>query len=174
MHFDQEKSTRFSILIKILSSLGGLLFGLIICRMFFFPFTISDNSMEPHLNKEEIIIALKHISPQKDQVVIIESPVENDKLLVKRIIAIEGDTIEIRDKIIYINGNKFRPAWRVKTDDTRIFPMEFTFRDNMPAVKLDRDEYFVLGDNFDYSFDSRNFGPIHGDRIIGRIIYIFK
>ncbi len=41
----------------------------------------------------------------------------------------------------------------------------------MPAVKLEADEYFLLGDNLDYSFDSRTFGPVSRECIIGRIIF---
>jgi hypothetical protein len=49
--------------------------------------------------------------------------------------------------------------------------MGFSFRDNMPPVKLNRNEYFIMGDNFDNSFDSRVFGPISGKLIEGKIIY---
>jgi len=49
--------------------------------------------------------------------------------------------------------------------------MNFTFRDNMPAVKLSRNQYFVLNDDLDSGFDSRTLGVIPGSLIIGRIIY---
>jgi len=49
--------------------------------------------------------------------------------------------------------------------------MTFSFRDNMPQLKLEDDEWFVLCDNIDFGFDSREFGPIHKSNIIGRIIF---
>ncbi len=51
------------------------------------------------------------------------------------------------------------------------FPMKFSFRDNMPPVKLERGEYFMLSDNFNSSFDSRSFGPVKNENITGRVIY---
>ena len=49
--------------------------------------------------------------------------------------------------------------------------MNFTFRDNMPAVKLSRNQYFVLNDDLDRGFDSRTLGVIPGSLIIGRVVY---
>ena len=52
--------------------------------------------------------------------------------------------------------------------------MTFSFRDNMPAIKLKRNDFFVLGDNIDNGFDSRHFGKINEHLIIGEVIYKFK
>jgi type IV secretory pathway protease TraF len=55
--------------------------------------------------------------------------------------------------------------------DTRIFPMSFSYRDNYPVVKLKRSQIFVIGDNFDSSMDSRFFGPLDEDLLVGKLVY---
>jgi signal peptidase I len=104
-------------------------------------------------------------------IVLMDSPVEPDRVLVKRVISGEGDTVEVRNKVLYINNKKFDMPWKNRSIDKRIFPMNFTYRDNMPVIKLSRNQYFVLSDNLDHGYDSRNLGPISADSIIGKMIY---
>ena len=61
----------------------------------------------------------------------------------------------------------------MSSSDSRIFPEDFNHRDNMPLIKINKGEIFVVGDNYDYSFDSRDFGAISEELIIGRMIYKF-
>ncbi|MCP4131647.1 MAG: signal peptidase I [bacterium] len=175
MHYPNEKNSgsASAVLVKIAAVFGGIVLGLGICRIFLLPFTVSGSSMEPNLKKGEKIILTKIGTPEKGAVILINSPIENDRVLLKRIIAVYGDTVEVRNKIIYINDQKTRFSWKTLSSDKRIFPMNFTYRDNMPAVKLQRKEFFVIGDNLDYSFDSRAFGAINEDMIVGRMIYKF-
>ena len=106
--------------------------------------------------------------PEIGDIVLIKSPIEPEKVLLKRIIAKEGDTIEIRNKIFYRNDKKIKFTWKTTSTDKRIFPMKFTGRDNSASFRMKRKQYFLVGDNLDYSFDSRNFGPIDEEDIIGR------
>ena len=157
---------------KIIISFSGLLAGFLISRLFITPFTLNNNSMLPYLKKGDYTLILKYISPEKNDIFLIQSPVEPDKVILKRIIALNGDTIEIKNKIIFINNIKFKME-NIKSTDTRIFPEEFTYRDNMPLIKLNEGEYFILGDNIDFSNDSRTFGVINENLIIGKMIYKF-
>ncbi len=166
----QEKS-RFGIIIKIISAAGGIIAGFIICRFFFMPFRMPDSSMEPNLRAGEMLFILKHATPKRGDIVFIESPVEAGRGLIRRVVAAEGDTVEIKNKIFLINNTAFDFRWKTKSSDKRIFPMNFTFRDNMPAVKLSRNQYFVLNDDLDRGFDSRTLGVIPGGLVIGRVIY---
>lgn len=169
----QEKS-RFAVLGKILFAALGMLAGFIICRIFIVSFTMPDDSMLPGLKAGEFLLVLKHVTPAPGDIVMLDSPVEPGTVLIKRVAAVEGDTVEIRDRIIRINGAAADFKWKTKSADKRIFPMNFTYRDNMPAVKMNRNEYFVLCDNLDRGFDSRTLGIIPGGLISGRLIYRYQ
>ncbi len=156
---------------RIIYGLAGILAGFIACRLVLAGFTVSDISMNPNYRPGDRIYALKIGAPRVGDVVLVESPVEPGKYLLKRVAAAEGDVVEVRNRVLYINDERARFKWKTLMSDTRVFPMSFSRRDNMAAVKIERHGYFLLGDNLDYSLDSREFGPIGADGIIGRVIY---
>ena len=97
--------------------------------------------------------------------------IEHDDLI-KRVIGLGGETIEIRDCIVYIDGAKLEESYLPSRD------LELTnFSDrcggvNMDATKIESDEVFLIGDNRPQSFDSRMFGAIKKDLIIGQAFVI--
>jgi len=159
----------YPLMYKIVMASCGLIIGLILTRLCFFVMKVNSENMSPSLSRGELILVNRIASTSKGDIVAFNSPVEEGKLLLGRIIASEFDTVEIRDKRIFINGNALQLPQR--TAISMPFPMGFSFRDNMPPVKLNRNEYFIMGDNLDNSFDSRVFGPISGKLIEGKIIY---
>lgn len=158
-------------LAKGLLLIAGILLGLIIIRIWILPYTVSDNSMVPNLNAGDSIYIIKHITPAVGDIVIFESPIEPDKVLLKRVIAGEGDTVEIKNRILLINGETAAFSWKTIARDTRIFPMSFSYRDNFPIIKLKRKQLFLLGDNLDHSMDSRFFGPVNTESVIGKLLF---
>ena len=161
----------FTPLARGLLLLAGLLLGIILTRIWIVPYTVCDNSMMPNLKEGDSIYVIKHTTHSVGDIVLFESPIEPDKVLVKRIIAGEGDTVEIKNRILLINGQVAAFSWKTIAKDTRIFPMSFSYRDNYPIIKLKRKQLFLLGDNMDYSMDSRFFGPVHTESIIGKLLY---
>ncbi len=117
--------------------------------------------------------SLHIVETARGDIVLLDSPSEPGRVLIKRILSTAGDTVEIKNKMLYINNKQVKLKWRYRSTDKRIFPMSFTYRDNMPVVKLGRKEYFVLSDNLDEGYDSRALGLIRGDSIIGKMIYQF-
>jgi len=152
---------------------AGLMGGLLLSRLFFLPYTVNGNSMLPNFKPGNKIILMKHTDHDCGDIVLIENPVDRNKVLLKRIIAIPGNTVEINNRIFYKNGIKIKFNWQTLEKDKRNLPMNFCSRDNMPAVKLKKNEYFLLGDNLDSGFDSRSFGPVNKSQIIGKMIYLF-
>lgn len=157
--------------VRIIMGATGLILGFLLTRAFLTSFTVSDNSMTPAFADGDRILILKTSSPAPGDIVLFRSPSEPDRVLLKRVIAAEGDVIEVRNKVFYRNNQKMKFPWKTISSDERVFPMNFTYRDNVPAMKVGRKQYFVLGDNLDYSYDSRSFGLITGDGIIGRFLY---
>lgn len=152
----------------------GVIIGFAAARIIFISYRVSDDSMEPQFKRNTTVIILKFFNPMKGDAVLISAPSDKNRALLKRIAAAEDDIIEIRSKIIYINGKKDEQDQNRKSSDMRIFSANFTNRDNMPAVKLKRNEYFLINDNTDLSYDSREFGPVNKKNIIGKTIYSFK
>ncbi|MHB8963713.1 MAG: signal peptidase I [Saccharofermentanales bacterium] len=89
-----------------------------------------------------------------------------DKNIIKRVIGIPGDSIEIKDGKVYRNGEMLEEAY-LQEDNTGERTAEYS------KVTLDKDEYYVLGDHRSVSLDSRTFGPITKDRIIGEVLIRF-
>lgn len=96
---------------------------------------------------------------------------------IKRCIAIEGQTVEIRDKIVFVDGKKFPDSVLGKHIDSHIMPKDYKEegvlppgsgnRDNYGPVTVPKDHVFAMGDNRDISKDSRYLGFIPKDRILG-------
>jgi signal peptidase I len=110
----------------------------------------------------------------------------------KRIMALPGDTIEIRENRVIVNGraipvrdlNPADFAWvptghpmgsTVQNEDGHwiAFTPGKSERRNLPPIRMLDGQYFVLGDNRDDSEDSREFGPVSGDLLLGRVIATF-
>jgi signal peptidase I len=118
-------------------------------------------SMEPNLSAYQRLIIDKisyHLhSPYRNDIVVVDLP-GMDEMLVKRIVGLPGETIELRNGYVLIDGQPLKES----------FPHELSLQ-NLPPIRLGPLEYFVLGDNRDNSNDSRSFGPIHRESIIGRV-----
>lgn len=118
-------------------------------------------SMEPSLFERQRLIIDKITyyfrAPDRNDIVVIKRP-EMDELLVKRIIGLPGEKVEIRDGYVFINGNRLPEP----------FP-HGQYPQNIPAYTLGPVEYYVLGDNRGNSNDSRAFGPILREDILGRV-----
>ncbi len=105
--------------------------------------------------KKEKILKFKH--PKRGDVVIFRYPNDPKYMFIKRCIGIPGDIIEIKDKILYINGKKIDESY-VFHKDIRTIPREYSPRDNFGPVKVPENHIFVMGDNRDFSADSRFWG----------------
>ena len=96
------------------------------------------------------------------------SPENPDLRLVKRVIGLPGETVEVRHRDVYINGRKLPEPYAVHTD-----PVEFARRDNYGPVTLGPDRFFMMGDNRDNSNDSRFWGPAPRQNFIGRPLFVY-
>lgn len=95
------------------------------------------------------------------------SQIEHDDLI-KRVIGLGGETIEIRDCIVYIDGKKLEETYLPSRDMGLENLSDRCGVVSMPVTTIENDEVFLVGDNRPQSFDSRMFGPIKKDLIIGQ------
>ena len=116
---------------------------------------------------------------QRQDIVVCKAPREPEILLVKRVVGLPGDTLEIRDKTIYINAQPLDEPYK-KHSDPNVYPggnsnplFGNSQRDNYKAITIPPDSYFVMGDNRDDSLDSRFWGFLPKDHIVGRPLIIF-
>lgn len=96
--------------------------------------------------------------------------ISKKRYLIKRVVGLPNETIEIRDKKVYINGSLLEESWANINNDMRILDSEVSSRDNFGPYIIGYNEYFVLSDNRDYGYDSRDFGSINFSLIDGKVI----
>ncbi len=128
--------------------------------------------------------------PQRGDVIVFNPPHEPDKNYVKRLVGLAGDTLEMRDKRLYLNGAPVYEPYAQHIDrrgDTEHTGMRWQSnhliasspsryrptRDNWGPIVVPRDRYFVLGDNRDNSEDSRYWGFVRRDAIRGRPWFVY-
>lgn len=128
------------------------------------PVKVNGTSMYPTLKGNEVMLLNKLGKIDRFDIVVLKIDEENDNLI-KRIIGLPGETIEIKDNHIYINDELL--------EDTYGYGVTY----NIDKVILEEDEYFILGDNRQVSLDSRVFGKIKRKEIKGTtnfVLFPFK
>ncbi len=123
---------------------------------------VEGQSMEPNLEDGQRLLvnklAYRFGEPERGDIVVIDSPRGTPEKLIKRIVGMPGETIELRSGRVYIDGQLL---------EERYHPM-IGMRPH-PRTVVPPNHYFLLGDNRDHSGDSRVWGPVHRDLIVGRV-----
>jgi signal peptidase I len=141
-------------------------------------FTQPNSAMEPTvLNGEKFAVdvkAYKKAAPGRSDVVVFH---HGDILLLKRVIAVPGDTIEGRDFQVVLNGAPLREDYAQHTakNSVPISPSS-SFLKTFGPTKVLPDHFFVMGDNRDFSDDSRDptFGTVSSTDVVGKAVRIVK
>jgi len=110
--------------------------------------------------------------PKKGDIVVFIYPEDRSKDFIKRVIATSGDTVEIRNKKIYLNGRLYKDNKGVYVDNF-ILPGSVQPRDNFGPVTIPPSSLFVMGDNRDQSYDSRFWGFVDLKDVLGKAIVIY-
>lgn len=112
---------------------------------------VEGQSMEPNYESHDYVIGYNFNQDySRGDVIIANSP--SNKLVIKRIIGLPGDTIYFEQGKLYINGEYYLEDYVSQTYNQSAF--------SMGELTLNEDEYFIVGDNRDVSLDSRNYGPV--------------
>ncbi|TSC95147.1 MAG: signal peptidase I [Parcubacteria group bacterium Licking1014_1] len=135
-------------------------------RYFLFqPFIVRGESMIPSFKSGDYLIvdevSYRFSDPQRGDVIIFKYPKDATQRFIKRIIGLPNETVEIKDgKVIISKDSRF-------VLDEKYLPVDLR-TEGETRVILGADEYFVLGDNRDYSYDSRRWGTVPRKHIIGK------
>ena len=101
-------------------------------------------------------------APHRGQVVVFNPPAGEGDALIKRVIGVPGDLVELRNDGVWINGQLL--------DEPYVNGQATSCNSACAPIRLDADAYFLMGDNRSSSLDSRSFGPVRADAIIGRVV----
>jgi signal peptidase I len=147
-------------------------------RFFVFqPFMVSGASMEPNYHSTDYLIidelSYRFNEPKRGDVIVFKYPKNPNFKYIKRVIGFPGETVEIKDAKVYITSN----------NTTSVLNESYLPEESITAwirgatygpITLGANEYFVLGDNRNYSADSRTWGTLPKDNIIGKVAFTFS
>lgn len=168
--YEKKKIVSSHMLKEVFGMIFGIFAAILLAAVLVFNVGMRTNvvgvSMEPALYNGQGILINRFIykisSPKKgDVIVFLPGGNQNAHLYVKRVSAVPGETVQIIDGILYVNGVPQEDEMYDKIEDPGIAENE---------IRLGSDEYFILGDNRNISEDSRsgNIGPVSIDTILGK------
>lgn len=191
-----------------LKSLGVAVLLFVILRSFLIQtFVITSGSMEQSLLVGDFLMVNRlaiggrvpltqirvpgYSEPRRGDVLVFDPPHEDELMLVKRLIGMPGDTLQMREKVLYRNGEAQvepyaeyldaggddRHPWMEWQEDHLVSTVDrgsyAPTRDNWGPIVIPDERYFMLGDNRDRSLDSRYWGLLEGWRFEGRVVFIY-
>lgn len=125
-------------------------------------FVVYETCMEPNFYEGERILVNKAAywfgEPERGDVVILHPPFNPELVYIKRVIALPGDTVEVREGVVYVNG------FPLDETDYIMEPPAYTY----PLTTVPEGEYFVLGDNRNNANDSHRGWTVPEDNIVGK------
>lgn len=132
------------------------------------PVRVEGTSMLPELRDQDRLFINKFAYHFEDisrgDVVVFHYPRDPSKSYIKRVIALPGDTLDIDDGRVYVNGRRVPEPY---------VPREYQDGRSQPEMVIPAKEYFVMGDHRSISSDSRDFGPVERDLIYGKAAFVY-
>lgn len=132
-------------------------------------FVIPSESMVPTLEVGDRVLANKFIyrftEPDRGDVVVFESVEQENQNLIKRVVGLPGDTVEVRDNTLFVNGE---PQDEPYLNSDVVGPQVPHNPETVPE-----DSYFFMGDNRANSYDSRSYGPVPEENLEGEAFMLF-
>ena len=136
---------------------------LLVNKLVYFKFdTERFSRIIPFWEADESNVSSPFRQPRFGEIIVFHFPREPKRDFVKRVIGLPGDAVEIVDGKVKVNGAIYHEPY-----------LNATFSDNMAPVTLQDREYFVMGDNRSHSNDSRNWGPVPEENVVGKVWLIY-
>lgn len=186
---DRRKKSALTVLREYIESFGiALILALIIKCSVVEAYKIPSGSMEDTLLIGDFLLANKFIygakvpllpvhlpalrEPKPGDIVIFKYPRNPKVNYIKRCVAVEGQTVQIKDKVLYIDGKRVPDPSLVKYTDPGTRSPRRDPRDNFGPFKVPKGHLFMMGDNRDNSADSRYWGPLPRELVLGKAMII--
>jgi len=183
----QEKRSRKSVAWEYIQAIIiAVILAFIIRRFVIQAYKIPSGSMLETLQIGDHILVNKFIyyfkDPQRGDILVFKYPKDKKRDFIKRVVGLPGDTLEIRDKGVYINGSPLDESYAVFKDSENIFNKNHPAyyidpyarnRDNFGPKVIPENNYFMMGDNRDFSQDSRYWGFLDRELIEGKALIIY-
>ncbi|HEY7624369.1 MAG TPA: signal peptidase I [Candidatus Limnocylindria bacterium] len=168
----EEASFSWRAILEIVQALALAVVISVVLNLFVVQVTeVRQRSMEETLEQNDRVLVSKVDyrlgSPQRGDIIVFNPPLPDATIpYVKRVIALAGETVDLRDGAVYVNGRPvdFAQAHGASLPQTPTITYPFT----VPAGEI-----WVMGDNRTFSSDSRSFGPVPVSNIIGKVILRF-
>ncbi len=132
---------------------------------------VQGSSMVPTFHTGDFLITEKlsyrFRNPKAGEIIVLKNPRDESQDFIKRIIAVPGDTIQVSNRTVFVNGKALKEDYLPPETPTPAG----AFLTEGSTVKAGSDQYFVFGDNREHSSDSREWGPITKEEIIGRAFF---
>jgi len=142
--------------------------ALVIIVFLYQPVKVEGTSMAPLLSDQERIFINKFVyrfeAIHRGDVVVFWYPLDRSKSFIKRVIALPGETVSIRQGVVTVNGNVVPEPY---------VPLQYEDVSDYGPVRVPKDSYFVMGDHRISSNDSRVFGPVASRFIYGRAVFAY-
>lgn len=156
--------------IKPKKRLEPILYTLFVISILIFHFcfkivNVSGTSMDPTLHDKQLLIATTVVQPKRGDIVVLKERLREKgetNIVIKRLIAIGGDTVELKSGVLYVNGQLVNESYISES------PL---FRQSSFTTVVPQGHYFVMGDNRDNSRDSRLVGNFKTSSLIGVILF---
>ena len=147
---------------------------LVIYQFLFRPFEVKGDSMYPNfLNNQYVLtnlIALHTSTPQLGDVIVFKAPPDPEKAFIKRVIGKGGDTLLLENGQVFLNGKLLDESIYLKSS---VKTYGGAFLKEGQVMQIPQDEFFVMGDNRNFSSDSREWGFVKKSEITGYSFFVY-
>lgn len=111
-------------------------------------------------------------NPRPGDIIVLKHPIEVGQRLIKRVVAVGGQTLEIRNKQLYVDGEPAPLPEEGKFMDSQVLPKGVSSRDNLGPITIPEGRLYVMGDNRDISLDSRGWGFVDRNLVLGHAVIV--
>jgi signal peptidase I len=148
----------------------SIVLAIVVILFLYQPVKVEGTSMMPALVDQDRIFINKFIyrfglgDINRGDLVVFRLQGEPNKSYIKRVVGLPGDTIEVRDGAVIVNGQALNEPY---------VPSKYRDRISKTAVKIQGEQYYLLGDHRSSSRDSRIWGPVHRRYIYGKAVFVY-